>query len=143
MELVRSLGADHVVDYTRADFTAGDRPHDVVLDLVGNRRLAELRRALAPGGTLILSGGGVYRGGSVLGPMRLILRARLLSRFVRQRLVVLSAAASPEALTVLGAMAEQGTVRPVIDRTYPLSAAADAIRYLESGHARAKVVITG
>ncbi|TDB79851.1 NAD(P)-dependent alcohol dehydrogenase [Micromonospora sp. KC721] len=142
VELVRSLGADHVVDYTREDFTGDGRRYDVLIDLVGNRSLADYRRALTPTGTLILSGGGVYQGGSLLGPMRLILRGKLLSRFVRQRLLVLTAAPSREALAVLGQLAEAGTLTPVIDRTYPLPAAADALRYLEGGHAPAKVVIT-
>ncbi|MEU4558349.1 NAD(P)-dependent alcohol dehydrogenase [Actinoplanes sp. NPDC023936] len=141
-ELVRSLGASAVIDYRQADFTAGGERYDIVLDLVGNRSLAALRALLTPGGTLVLSGGGVYQGGSVLGPMRLILRAQLASRFARQRITVLTATTSRESLTALAEMAETGRITVAIDRTFPLSAAADAIRYLETEHARAKVVVT-
>ncbi|MEV4535245.1 NAD(P)-dependent alcohol dehydrogenase [Asanoa sp. NPDC049518] len=141
VDLVRSLGADDVVDYTRADFTRAGR-HDVVLDLVGNRSLTALRRALTPRGTLVLSGGGVYRGGSLVGPVWLIARGRLLAPFVRQRIVVPAATPSREHLETLRAHAEAGRLTPVIDRTYPLAEVPEAIRYLETEHARAKVVIT-
>ncbi|MFI2352647.1 NAD(P)-dependent alcohol dehydrogenase [Streptomyces sp. NPDC019443] len=142
VDLVRSLGADHVIDYTGEDFTRSGRRYDVVLDLVGNRSLAECRRALTPAGTLVLSGGGVSDGGSLVGPMGLILRGQALSRFVRQRLLVLTATPSKENLAALRELAESGKVTPVIDRTYPLSEVPEAIRYLEVEHARAKVVIT-
>jgi NADPH:quinone reductase-like Zn-dependent oxidoreductase len=142
IDLVRSIGADHVIDYTRDDFTRNGRRYEVVFDLVGNRSLTELRRALTPAGTLVLSGGGVSRGGSLVGPMGLIIRGQLLSRFVRQRLIVLTATPSRENLATLRELAEAGKVTPVIDRTYPLSEAPEAIRYLEMEHARAKVVIT-
>ncbi|WP_422754214.1 NAD(P)-dependent alcohol dehydrogenase [Micromonospora sp. WMMD708] len=141
VELVRSLGCDHVIDYTRADFTRGGR-HDVVFDLVGNRSLSALRQALTPTGTLVLSGGGVYRGGSLLGPVRLIARGRLLAPFVRQRIVVLTATPGREHLDALRAYAEAGHLTPVIDRTYPLAEVPRAIAYLEGEHARAKVVVT-
>ena len=139
-DLVRGLGADAVVDYTRDDFTA--ERYDVVFDLVGNRSLTELRRATTPRGTVLLSGGGVYRGGSFFGPMGLIVRGQLLSPFVRQRLVVLSESPSTRNLDALCDLIEAGDVRPVIDRTYPLTDAAAAIRYVEEEHARAKVVLT-
>ncbi|MEU8242320.1 NAD(P)-dependent alcohol dehydrogenase [Actinoplanes missouriensis] len=141
-ELVRSLAAAVVVDYRQTDFTTLGERYDVVLDLVGNRSLAALRALLTPGGTLVLSGGGVYRGGSVLGPMRLILRAQLVSRFARQRITVLTATTSRESLEALAAMVAEGRITVAIDRTFPLAAAADAIRYLETEHARAKVVVT-
>ncbi|MFJ8685751.1 NAD(P)-dependent alcohol dehydrogenase [Micromonospora wenchangensis] len=140
VELVRSLGCADVVDYTRADFTRGDR-HDVVFDLVGNRSLTALRRALTPTGTLVLSGGGVYRGGSLLGPVRLLARGRLLAPFVRQRIVVLTATPGREHLDALRAYAEAGHLTPAIDRTYPLAEVPRAIAYLEGEHARAKVVV--
>ncbi|WP_328341996.1 NAD(P)-dependent alcohol dehydrogenase [Micromonospora sp. NBC_00421] len=140
VDLVRSLGADRVVDYTRADFSHGPR-HDVVFDLVGNRSLTALRRALTPTGTLVLSGGGGYHGGSLLGPVRLLLRGRLLAPFVRQRIVVPTATPDPEQLDTLRHHAEAGHLTPVVDRTYPLHEAPLAIGHLEGGHARAKVVI--
>jgi NADPH:quinone reductase-like Zn-dependent oxidoreductase len=142
VELVGGLGADEVVDYTRDDFVRAGRRFDVVLDLVGNRSLRELRRVLTPEGALILSGGGVSKGGSLVGPMGLMSRAMLVSRFVRHRIVVLIAKPSQANLATLRELAGSGAMTPVIDRTYPLSATADAIRYLETEHARAKVVIT-
>lgn len=142
VELVRSLGADHVIDYTQEDFTRGGRRYDVVLDLVGNRSLSEFRSALTPTGTLVLSGGGVYEGGSVLGPMTLFFKRRLTSPFVRQRLLELPAKPRKENLAVLRELAESGKITPVVERTYPLSEAAEAIRHLEQEHARAKIVVT-
>jgi NADPH:quinone reductase-like Zn-dependent oxidoreductase len=142
VDMVRSIGADHVIDYTHEDFTRNGRRYDVIFDLVGNRSLTECRRVLTPAGTLILSGGGVSGGGSLVGPMGLILRAQVVSRFVRHRLVQLTATPSRENLATLRELIESGKVAPVIDRTYPLSEAPEAIRYLEVEHARAKVVIT-
>ncbi|MGZ4397641.1 MAG: NAD(P)-dependent alcohol dehydrogenase [Gaiellaceae bacterium] len=137
--MVRSLGAEQVVDYTADDFARGSQRYDLVLDLVGNRSLSDLRRALTPEGTLVLSGGA---GGRLVGPLALMLRARVLSRFVRQRLLSFLARIREEDLTFLKELIEAGKVTPVIDRTYPLSEAPEAIRYLEAGHARGKVVIT-
>lgn len=141
-DLVRSLGADHVVDYTRSDFTHDPHPHDVVFDLVGNRSLTALRRVLTPTGTLILSGGGVYRGGSLVGPVWLITRGRLLAPFVRHRIAVLATVPSRKHLDLLRDHAEAGDLTPVLDRSYPLHEVPQALRYLEGEHARAKVVIT-
>ncbi|MFE9635439.1 NAD(P)-dependent alcohol dehydrogenase [Streptomyces sp. NPDC006463] len=142
VDLVRSLGADHVVDYTHEDFTRNGSRYDVVFDLVGNRSLAECRRALTPSGTLVLSGGGVSEGGSLVGPMGLIIKGQALSRFVGQRLLVLTATQSSRNLAALRELVERGDLAPVVDRTYPLREAAEAIRYLEVEHARAKVVVT-
>jgi NADPH:quinone reductase-like Zn-dependent oxidoreductase len=143
VDLIRSLGADHVIDYTQQDFTRAGKSYDLVFDLVGNRSLADFRRALTPTGTLVLSGGGVSRGGSFLGPVGLIIRGQLMSRFVRgQRLLVLAAASSSEHLAELSRLAEAGQVTPSIDRSFPLAEGAEAVRYLEIEHARAKVVIT-
>ena len=142
VELVRSLGADHVVDYTRDDALRAGRRYDVLFDLVANRSLRDLRRALTPTGTLILSGGGVFAGGSVLGPIGLLLRSKLAAPFVGHKIVALSTSPGAEHLDVLRELAEAGTIVPAVDRTYPLPAAADALRYLETEHARAKVVIT-
>jgi NADPH:quinone reductase-like Zn-dependent oxidoreductase len=142
VELVSSLGADEVVDYTTSDFSRLDRRYDVVLDLVGNRPLTALRRALVRRGTLVLSGGGLYGSGSVFGPLGLIVRGQLAAPFVAQRIEVFSAIPSRANLTTLREYAEAGLLTPVVDRTYPLSAAAEAIRYVETGHARGKVVIS-
>ena len=141
VDLVRSLGADRVVDYTREDFTEGER-HDVVLDLVGNRSLGDLRRAVVPGGIVILSGGGVSGNGKAkfAGPMGLMLRGAAVSRFSNDRIRLLNVAPGKH-LAALGELVEAGSVTPVIDRTYPLKEAPEAIRYLEKEHARAKVVI--
>ena len=142
VDLVRSLGADHVVDYSRDDFARAGQRHDAVLDLVGNRSLADLRRVLTPDGTLALSGGGVFTGGSFFGPIGLLVRGRLLSLFVRQRIVRFDAPPSRANLVTLAEFAESGKVRPVVDRTFPLAAAAEAMRYQEAAHARGKVIIT-
>ncbi|MFF3584689.1 NAD(P)-dependent alcohol dehydrogenase [Streptomyces mirabilis] len=142
MELIRSMGADHVIDYTREDFTRDGRRYDVVFDLVGNHSLTECRRALTPTGRLVLSGGGVSEGGSVVGPMGLILKGQVMSHFVRHRLLILTATPSKENLAALRELAESGKLTPVIDRTYPLSEVPEAIRYVEMEHARSKVVIT-
>lgn len=141
-DLVRSIGADRVVDYAKEDFAGNAQRYDVVFDLVANRSLSDLRRVLTPTGTLVLSGGGTSDGGSLVGPMGLSIKAALTSRFVRQRLLMLNVATSRENLAALAALAESGEVVPIIDRTYPLREAAEAIRYLELDHARAKVVIT-
>lgn len=142
VELVRSLGADHVVDYTRDDALRAGRTYDLLFDLVGNRSVRDLRRALTPTGTLIMSGGGVSQGGSLFGPVGLLVRARAVAPFVRHRIVTLTTVPGAGHLDALRELAEAGTLVPAIDRTYPLPAAADALRYLEGEHARAKVVIT-
>ncbi|MEU1408143.1 NAD(P)-dependent alcohol dehydrogenase [Streptomyces sp. NPDC005728] len=140
-ELVRSLGADHVVDYTREDFTRGGRRYDVVLDLAANHGIVGLRRALSPTGTLVLGSGG--RSGQFLGAPVLILKGLVLSPFVRQRLRPLIGPAPGKAvLADLRELADSGRLAPVIDRTYPLGEAPEAIRYLEEEHARGKVVVT-
>jgi NADPH:quinone reductase-like Zn-dependent oxidoreductase len=140
VDLVRSIGADHVIDYTREDFADGARHWDLILDTAGRRSLSQLRRALAPRGTLVLVGG--EGGGRWLGGFdRQILRAPAVSAFARQRLRPLVSKERSEDLLVLKELIEAGRVTPVIDRTYPLREAPEAIRYLEEGHARGKVVI--
>jgi len=141
-DLVRSIGADHVIDYTSQDFSRDGQRYDVVFDLVGNRSLADLRRALTPEGALLLSGGGVSEGGSLVGPMALFVKGMLLSRFVRQRLLQVTEKPSRANLAALRELIESGAVAPVVDRTYQLSEVPEAIRHLEVEHARAKVVIT-
>ncbi|GIJ24797.1 NAD(P)-dependent alcohol dehydrogenase [Micromonospora lutea] len=147
VELVRSLGADHVVDYTREDFTRTEavragRRYDVLLDLVGNRSLTGFRQILTPDGVLVLSGGGTFSGGSLFGPMSLLIRGPIVGRFVRHRIVAPSVTAGRGRLAELRELAESGKLTPVIDRTYRLSEVPDAIRYVETEHARAKVVVT-
>lgn len=142
VDLVRSLGADAVVDYTTEDIAAAGQRFDVVLDLVGNRSLRELRRVLTEHGTLVLAGGGVFDGGSLVGPMGLIIGGGLVGRVVRQRIQPFTATPTTERLAALGRLTESGQVRPVIDRTYSLAEVPTALRYLETEHARAKVVVT-
>jgi NADPH:quinone reductase-like Zn-dependent oxidoreductase len=139
-DLVRSIGADHVIDYTREDFADGKQRYDVILDIGGNPSLSRLRRALTPKGTLVIAGGETP--GRWLGGTDRQLRALLLSRFVDQKLTTFICRENQEDLLVLKELIEAGKVTPVIDRSYPLSEAANAIRYLEQGHARGKVVIT-
>lgn len=144
VDLVSKLGADHVIDYTRDDFTRDAQRYDVVFDLVANRSLGDLRRALRPAGALVLSGGGTSSPRPKLaGPMGLTMRAMATARFSRQRLLpLLDMPPSAECLATLREMIDAGLVAPVIDRSYDLSEVPAAIRYLEVEHARAKVVIT-
>ncbi len=139
-ELVRSIGADHVIDYTREDFADGRNRYDVILDIAGNRSLSHLRRALAPEGTLVIVGG--EGGGRWLGGIDRQLRAMLLSPFVRQKLGTWISTEREEDLETLRELLEAGKVRPVVDRTFPLSEVPEAIRYMRNGQARGKVVIT-
>jgi NADPH:quinone reductase-like Zn-dependent oxidoreductase len=139
MDLVRAIGADHVIDYTREDPTAGRHRYDVVIDIGGNRRLAQLRRALAPRGTLVLTGG--EDGGRWLGGIGRNLQAQLLSPFVSQRLTAFIARERRADLITVAELAASGAITPAIDRAYPLSQAAGALRYLADGRARGKVVI--
>ncbi len=111
-DLVRSIGADHVIDYTSEDFSRNGQRYDVVFDLVGNRSLTDCRRALTPEGTLVLSGGGVSEGGSLVGPMALFIKGMLLSRFVRHRLVQFTEKPSSENLAALRELIESGAVDP-------------------------------
>jgi len=139
--LVRSLGADDVIDYTREDFADGSRRWDVIVDTAGRRPLSQLRRALTPKGTLVIvggDGGGRWTGGFFRG----LLRAPLVSLFVGQRLRALPTKVTQGDLLTLTELIEAGTLTPVIDRTYPLIEAPDAISYLEKGHASGKIVIT-
>src|SRR5215204_4461409 len=139
VNLVRSIGADHVMDYTREDFAKGEQRYDLILDIGGNSSLARLRRALAPRGTLVIVGGETDE--RWLGGTDRQLRALMLSPFVGQKLGTFVASENHEDMNVLKELIEVG-VTPVIDRTYPLSEVSEAIRYLEEGHARGKVVIT-
>jgi NADPH:quinone reductase-like Zn-dependent oxidoreductase len=139
VELVRSIGADRVVDYTREDFTLSVERYDLVLDAVANRSLSALRRILKPDGTLVWVGAAKGRSGGR--PLLRFMRAMLMGRFVSQTVVTYLTKRNRDDLTFLTELIEAGKVTPVIDRRYPLSEAAQAIRYLEGGHARGKVVI--
>lgn len=139
-DLVRSLGADHVLDYTREDFADGSQHYDVILDIAGNPSLSRLRRALTPEGTLVLVGG--EEGNDVTGgTIGRQLRARIVSLFVRQHLTSALNKESGSELDRLTALIEAGQVTPSIDRTFPLAEAPDAMRHLEAGRARGKVAI--
>ena len=140
VDMVRSIGADHVIDYTREDFAGGGQRYDVILDIGGNSSLARLRRALAPRGTLVITGG--ETDGRWLGGTDRQLRALVLSPFVGQKLGTFISSENHEDMIVLKERIESGKVTPVIDRNYPLSEVPEAIRYLEEGHATGKVVIT-
>jgi NADPH:quinone reductase-like Zn-dependent oxidoreductase len=140
VDLVRSIGADHVIDYTREDFAEGEQCYNLILDIGGNSTLSRLRRALAFRGTLIITGG--EGGGRWLGGTDRQLRALILSRFVDQKLGTFISKENHEDLLVIKGLIESGKVTPVIDRTYPLAEASEAIRYLEEGYAQGKVVIT-
>ena len=139
-DLVRSIGADEVVDYSREDFANGSRRYDLVVDTAGNRSLSHLRRALTPDGTLVIVGG--EGGGRWVGIVGRIFGAMFVAPFVKQKLRPLSATERALDLDYLTTLIEAGTVTPVIDRTYALRDAPDAIRYLAQGHARGKVVIS-
>jgi NADPH:quinone reductase-like Zn-dependent oxidoreductase len=138
--MVRSIGADHVIDYTREDFAEGDKRYDLILDIGGNSSLSRLRRALAPRGTLVIVGGETDE--RWLGGTDRQLRALMLSPFVGQKLGTFVSSENHEDMIVLKELIEAGKATPVIDRTYPLSEVPEAIRYLEEGHAQGKVVIT-
>ena len=138
-DLVRAIGADHVLDYTREDITAGPHRYDVIIDIAGDRRLAHLRRVLAPTGTLVAVGGD---GGAWLGGLGRNLKAHLLSPFVRQKVTGFITPQRRADLMTLRDLADSGAVTPAIDRAYPLSQAAAAVRHLADGHVRGKVVIT-
>jgi NADPH:quinone reductase-like Zn-dependent oxidoreductase len=140
-DLIRSLGADEVIDYTREDFADGARRWDVIIDAAGRRPLSVLRRALTSKGTLVIvggDGGGNWTGGFFRG----MLRGPLVSLFVGQRLRGLATRVTKDDLLSVKELVETGSLTPVIDRTYPLIEAPDAIRYLAQGHAGGKIVVT-
>jgi NADPH:quinone reductase-like Zn-dependent oxidoreductase len=140
VELVRSLGADRVVDYTQEDFTQRDERHDVMLDVAGSRPFLAFRRVLTPKATVVAVGAPMSNRG--LGPLKHIIGTRLTALGRSQRVVNFVAKITKEDLEVLRQLLEAGTVKSVIDRRYELSQVPDALRYLGTTHARAKVVIT-
>jgi NADPH:quinone reductase-like Zn-dependent oxidoreductase len=139
-ELVRAIGADEVIDYTLEDFTEGTRRFDLILDTAGRRPLSHLRRALAPQGTLVIVGG--EGGDRWLGGFQRQIFAPVSALFTEQKLMGLISKERQQDLLTLKGLIEAGKLKPVIDRTFPLSEAREAIRYLEQGHARGKVVLT-
>lgn len=139
-DLVRSIGADDVIDYTREDFADRGRRYDLILDTAGRRSLSRLRRALTPSGTLVIVGG--EGGGRWLQGTDRQLRALVLAPFSRQRLRALLSVPREQDLRDLAELIESGQVTPVIDRTYPLGEVPEAIRYLRGGHAGGKIAIT-
>jgi len=141
-DLVRSLGADNVIDYTKEDFTKGAQRYDLILDNVANHSLLECRRALKPTGIYLLIGGGGPNDQGLIGPLAKPIKAILLSPFVSQKMGMMMADPNQKDLAILADLMQSGKVKPVIDRTYRLSEVPEAIRYLEAGHARGKVVIT-
>ena len=139
VEMVRSLGADHVIDYTGHDFAADDRRYDVMLDNVGNRSLSDCRRVLTPKGTYVLMG--APKKGKWLGPLKRLVAAKVWFMFASQRSVSFTAKVTKEDLLALVELIESGQLRSVIDRRYPLSNVADAVRYLAEGHTSGKIII--
>ena len=142
VEMVRSLGADQVIDYTKEDFSQSEQRYDVILDCVGTQPLSGFRGVLTPKGICVLIGGGGPNEGNWIGPMARPIKALLLSPFISQKMGMMIAEVSKEDLTILRDLMQAGKVTPVIDRSYKLGEVPEAIRYLEEGHARGKVVIS-
>ena len=140
VDLVRSLGADHVIDYTREEFTRNEQRYDLMLDVAGSRSWSECRRVLDPQATLVIVG--APKGSRLLGPLSHIVGVRLAAVRSSQKVVFFMAKPNRADLMVLGELLEDGKVTPVIDRRYALSEIADALRYLGEGHARGKIVLT-
>ena len=138
VEMVRAIGADHVFDYTKEDYTESGKHYDLILDMVGNHSLSVNKRVLTPDGTFIIVGGGK---GNWLGPMIGPIKALLLSPFVDQEFVMILAEMRADDLAILGELMQAGTVTPVIDSRYPLSEVAAALEHSEEGHARGKIII--
>lgn len=137
-ELVRSLGAGHTIDYTRQDYTRGCTRYDLIIDTIGNHSLSMNRRVLTPNGRYVMVGAPK---GKWIKPMDRLIAVMIYSKFVHQEICMMMARASRDDLALLAELMQQGTVTPVIDRTYVLSEAAEAMRHLESGRARGKIVI--
>jgi len=142
VDLVRSLGADHVIDYTKEDFAKGTERYDVILDNVPNHSLSECRRILTPNGKYVMIGGGGPNDSRWVGPFGRVIKTMVLSPFTSQKMGMMMADANGKDLTILADMMQSGKLKPVIDRTYKLNEVQAAIAYVEEGHARGKVVIT-
>jgi NADPH:quinone reductase-like Zn-dependent oxidoreductase len=142
VDLVRSLGADHVIDYTKEDFAKSGQRYDVILDNVPNHSLSDCRGVLTPQGKYVMIGGGGPNDSRWVGPFGRVIKTMVMSPFISQQMGMMMADTSQKDLTILADMMQSGKVKPVIDRTYKLSEVPAAIAYLEEGHARGKVVIT-
>jgi NADPH:quinone reductase-like Zn-dependent oxidoreductase len=140
VDLVRSLGAEHVIDYTKEDFTRGDRRYDLMLDVAGSRSWSACRRVLNPQATLVIVG--APKGNRLLGPLSHIVKVRLAALRSSRKVVFFIAKFNKADMVVLRELLEEGKVTPVIDRRYELSEIVDALRYLGEGHAQGKVVLT-
>jgi NADPH:quinone reductase-like Zn-dependent oxidoreductase len=142
VEMVKSLGADHVIDYTKEDFAKSGQQFDVILDNVPNHTLADCRSVLTPQGKYVMIGGGGPNDNPWIGPFGRVIHMLLLKPFVKQPMTMMVADSNATDLAYLAGLMESGKVKPVIDRTYKINELADAIRYVEEGHARGKVVVT-
>src|SRR5256885_793314 len=141
LDMVRSLGADHVIDYTKEDFTKSGQRYDVILDNVPNHSLSECRGVLTPNGKYVMIGGGGPHDSPWIGPFGRVINARLMSPFISQEMGMMMAEVKKDDLNILADLMQSGKVTTVIDRRYKLSEVPEALRYLEQGHARGKVVI--
>ena len=139
VDMVRSLGADRVIDYTREDYTQGAEPYDLIVDMVGSQSLLDNKRVLKPDGIFVIVGG--PKGGDFFGPVSVVIRALLLKPFVSQDMGMMLAEFSKQDLVYIADLMQTGKVTPVIDRQYPLDQVPDAVAYIEEGHARGKVII--
>jgi NADPH:quinone reductase-like Zn-dependent oxidoreductase len=139
-EMVKSIGADRVIDYTQEDFTQGSARYDLIIDTVGNHSLSEIRRVLTPNGALVIVGG--PSDNAWIGPLTGLIKATLMAPFVSQKMIFMLAQANKDDLEILRDMMQTGKLTPVIDKRYKLSETAQAIGYLEKGHARGKVIVT-
>ena len=137
--MVRSIGAGHVIDYTREDFTSGAQKYDLILDCIGNHSFPAIRRVMNPGGRYVAVGG--PSGSWMIAVLARMLVAVLSSRFTNRKILAHLAKLKKEDLTVVGELIQTGKITPVIDRRYALTETAEAIRYLEHGHARGKVAV--
>ena len=139
VELVRSLGADHVIDYTKEDFTQNGQRYDLLLDIAGGRTWKEYKRVLTPTANFVIVG--ARKGNPVIGPLSHVLRLKLAAIGASQKISFFIAQFTREDLSILREMIEAGKVRPTVDRVYPLAETAEAMRYLGTGHAKAKIVL--
>jgi NADPH:quinone reductase-like Zn-dependent oxidoreductase len=141
IDLVKSLGADHVIDYTKEDFTKSDQRYDVILDNVANHSLSECRHILTPNGRYVLIGGGGANEQGLIGIMAKPFQAMVMSWFVNQKMGMMMAEMKQSDLSIIADLMQSGKVKAVIDRTYKLSEIQQAVAYVEEGHARGKVII--